>query len=111
MKSKPSADGGILARIKDNPFLYLTQEQISEIFGFGEDTVCALIRHGAPTVARKINPRIFFSWLEQNGDRLSEMGKVRDEIRKTPVVNPSNKMNRPKSAQIGPNRRKSGEIR
>ena len=46
------------------------------LFGFGSNTMTALVNLGAPVVARKINPDAFKAWLSANA---SIVGKIREE--------------------------------
>lgn len=59
---------------KRNPFKFFTLAQVGELLGFGANTMTALVKAGAPIVARKCNPQLLVQWIGANADRI---GKVR----------------------------------
>lgn len=63
--SKPAAS--------PNPFGYLPQGEIAELFNLGIDAVAALVALGAPTVAKKINPDHFKRWLWENREKIGKL--------------------------------------
>lgn len=64
----------LVAEAAANPFRFFTCEEVGELFDFGRDTMTALIRAGAPIVAKKMNPGLLIEWLKTNHDKI---GKVR----------------------------------
>lgn len=60
----------LAARVLANPFEYLHFGEIGRLFNFGEDTLTAIVRLGAPVVSKKINPRSLANWLETNREQL-----------------------------------------
>ena len=103
--SNPDA---LLVKAKANPFLFLPQEKIAVMFGLGHETVTALVRNGAPTLARKINPHLLFKWIEENRHLLQELGKVREAAK---AENETCQINRiePNRAETGPDRAESSQ--
>lgn len=66
---------GIADRVQANPFQFFSCEEVAELFGFGRDTMTALIAAGAPVVGRKMNPQLLLEWLRVHH---SDIGKIRE---------------------------------
>lgn len=54
----------LVAIAKDNPYRFFTVGEVALIFNLSKDTMTDLLRIGAPTVARKMNPNVFQEWLK-----------------------------------------------
>lgn len=72
----------LLLQAKENPFQFFTQGEIAELFGFSRQAVSALVNHGAPSISRKINPHLFYRWIETHPDVVAQLGKISDEAKK-----------------------------
>lgn len=59
--------------VSENPFAYLTQEDIGLLFGFGKQSMGALVAMGVPTVAKRINASHFQRWLWANRERIGKL--------------------------------------
>lgn len=70
---RPTAAQSVADRVRANPFEYVTREEITELFGIGEDSIAKLVKDGAPTVAKKINPEHFKAWLWENRGRIGKL--------------------------------------
>lgn len=75
-KAEPVDVAALIARSRENPFGFLSLDEVRRIFGFGVNTMTELVRMGAPVVARKMNPGMLMEWLRVNA---SEVGKIREE--------------------------------
>ena len=59
-----------------NPFHYFNFGDTAKLFGFGVNTLTAIVNAGAPVVSRKINPTHLSAWLATNSGLIP---KIREE--------------------------------
>jgi hypothetical protein len=72
-RSKSHKEPAIARHVALNPFFFHSPTKVGLLFGFGPRAMTALLRLGAPIVAKKICPAHFILWLK---DHTSEIGKL-----------------------------------